>query len=76
MDSFPSMSTSTGLNLQTIYKKSPRKTNTSSTNGLLKGLIKNERYFFRVRAYTKEGPGPFSATYNAPSSRPAGKLCF
>ena len=39
--------------------------NTSANEVLLTGLLVNVTYRFRVRAYTREGPGPFSAEYSA-----------
>ena len=50
------------------------RTNTSAKEVLLNNLINNKTYGFRVRAYTKEGPGPFSVTYEASAGGPsAGK---
>ena len=42
-----------------------KRINTSAPEALMTGLIKGDLYFFRVRAYNIEGPGPYSSTYNA-----------
>ena len=49
--------------------------NTSAKEVLLNNLADNTTYRFRMRAYTKEGPGPFSATYDASAGGPLAGKC-
>ena len=51
--------------------------NISANEVLLTGLLVNMTYRFRVRAYTREGPGPFSAVYSASAVGPeSGMFCL
>ncbi|XP_072043442.1 netrin receptor unc-40-like [Amphiura filiformis] len=46
-------------------KHDVKKGSTTREEITLSGLLSNETYVFQVRAYTKEGPGPFSELYLA-----------
>ena len=50
--------------------------NTSASEVLLTGLLVDTTYRFRVRAYTAEGPGPFSAEYEASALGPESGMFF